>query len=239
LDELSCGTVAGLFSSALNFLDRARSLRELRGYASCLLLSKNERSGIRTAAPRLFPILPDPLESTSTPILERLFRSSETMSAFVRAFVRIRRATVVRNLKQQIEDLTDRNLKISEECRRYLRHESWSPIMGALLLSGIRPSPRWMDVPPTEGHRDDTPVSHKELFIELLSSLKVPERGLDNERILSKSHRFKSVENILLFWDHVCSVHADYLRISDEGDRPLPQIDRKPFFNGNRRNANG
>jgi hypothetical protein len=99
--------------------------------------------------------------------------------------------------------------------------------MGALLLSGIRPSPRWMDVPPTEGHRDDTPVSHKELFIELLSSLKVPERGLDNERILSKSHRFKSVENILLFWDHVCSVHADYLRISDEGDRPFRDRDRR------------
>lgn len=113
-------------------------------------------------------------------------------------------------LKQKVEDLRDRNLVISNETTKYLRFESWSPIMGALLLSGVRPSSRWIDAPPAEIHRDDEPVSHRDLFLELLSTMKASERGLDNEPIFRSSPRFKCAENILLFWDQVCSFHKDY-----------------------------
>lgn len=117
---------------------------------------------------------------------------------------------MVRNRQQEMEALRDFNLAISEETKKYLRREFWSPIMGALLVSGIRPSSRWVDVPPAEGHRDNKPVSHRDLFLELLSSSKVHEHGLDNEQISSDSHRFKSAENILLYWDHVCEARKDY-----------------------------
>jgi hypothetical protein len=117
---------------------------------------------------------------------------------------------MVANLKQRVEELRDRSLLISEETKKYLRHESWSPIVAALLLSGIHPSSRWANVPAAENHRDDKPVSHRDLFDELLSSMKRPERGLDNERIPATSIRFKCAQNILSLWDQVCSAFNDY-----------------------------
>jgi len=114
------------------------------------------------------------------------------------------------NLKQRVEDLRDRSLAISELTKGYLGYSGWSPIMAALLLSGIRPSSRWIDVPPFENHRDDEPISHADLFAELLSSMKKPERGLDNERVPHDSPRFQNAKNILLFWDQICSAHKDY-----------------------------
>lgn len=117
---------------------------------------------------------------------------------------------MVGSLKRQMEDLHDRSLVINDEVKRMLRLESWSPIMGAMLLSGIRPSARWVDVPPAKGHRDDVRISHRNLFVELLSASSAPERGIDNEPVLRSSHRFKCAENILHFWDEVCGAHNDY-----------------------------
>lgn len=117
---------------------------------------------------------------------------------------------VVGNLKKHVEALRDRNLVISNATKKYLGRESWSPIMAALLLSGIHPSTPWVDVASAEGHRDDRPISQRDLFVERLSASRRPERGLDNELILSDSLRFKCAENILLLWDQVCSEHNDY-----------------------------
>jgi hypothetical protein len=116
----------------------------------------------------------------------------------------------VGNLRQQVEDLRDRNLAISDATREYLGRDSWSPIMAALLVSGIRPSADWEDVLPAENHSNDKPISHRDLFVELRSASKTSERGLDNERIPRDSPRYKCVEHILLFWDQLCSEHNDY-----------------------------
>lgn len=114
------------------------------------------------------------------------------------------------SLKQGVEDLRDHSLAIMGQARKYLVDADWSPIVAALLLSGIHPSSRWMDVPPADGHRDDVPISHANLFTELLASMTRPERGLDNEPILQASIRFQNAKNILLFWDQVCDAHQDY-----------------------------
>ncbi|MEX3973539.1 hypothetical protein [Paraburkholderia caribensis] len=103
------------------------------------------------------------------------------------------------NLKQRVEDLRDHSLAITELTRKYLGYPDWSPIVAALLLSGIRPSDRWIDVPPADGHRDDEPVSHADLFTGLLSSMKRPERGLDNEPF-SKRQSASKMQKISCFF---------------------------------------
>ncbi|WP_454824453.1 hypothetical protein [Paraburkholderia xenovorans] len=114
------------------------------------------------------------------------------------------------DLKQRVEALRDRSLVLGALTKKYLAYTDWSPIIAALLLSGVRPSDRWADVPPADGHRDEQPISHADLFAELLSSMKRPERGLDNEPVVQTSIRFQNAKTILLFWDQVCNAHKDY-----------------------------
>lgn len=111
-----------------------------------------------------------------------------------------------KNIKQQI----DLSLMVSDVAKGYLSWPSWSPITGALLLSGIRPSSRWMDIPALEGHRDHEPVSQSTLFRDLLSTMSKVEHGLDKEPLTPQSPRFKNAENILALWDAVCQAHNDY-----------------------------
>jgi hypothetical protein len=112
---------------------------------------------------------------------------------------------VVRNLRQPVDDERDRSQAIRDETKKWLKHEPWTPIMAALLVSGIRPSDHWLDVPPAEHHRDDRLISHRDLFNERLLTSKNLERGLDNEAIPHSSIRFMAAEAILTLWDQTCS----------------------------------
>lgn len=113
-------------------------------------------------------------------------------------------------LKPQVEALLDLNQAIALQVQNYLRWEHWTPIVGALLLSGIRPSSRWIEIPALEGHQDHEPISNRELFVDLLASTRKSEVGLDKEPVPRDSPRFQNAEKILDFWDQVCSHHNDY-----------------------------
>lgn len=141
-----------------------------------------------------------------------------------------------KNVKQQVDEQIHRSLMVSDEAKRYLSWESWTPIMGALLLSGIRPSSRWTDIPALEGHQEHEPVSQSELFRSLLSTMRKTEYGLDKEVLTPQSLRFKNAENILALWDAVCQALNDYpteiapkdfsvwlWRRAAEGDVHLPE----------------
>jgi len=79
-----------------------------------------------------------------------------------------------------------------------------------MLLSGIRPSVRWEDIPALVDHKDEEPVSFRELFHSLRRSMKMPERGLDGTEVQPQSDRFQNAESILVLWDEYCRHYSDY-----------------------------
>lgn len=115
-----------------------------------------------------------------------------------------------KNLKKQADEQLRISRVISDAAASYLARESWTPITGAMLLSGIHPSSRWTEIPDLAGHQDHEPISFSEIFHSLRMSMKKPERGLDGTDVFPHSDRFKNVENILGLWDAICSDINDY-----------------------------
>lgn len=101
------------------------------------------------------------------------------------------------------ENLVSLNLAIRNQVKRYLARDSWTPIMAALLLAGIRPSSHWTDVPELEAHGDHVPVSFSDIFVRLQVTGRGWESGLDGERVNIATDRFQNAEIILRFLDQV------------------------------------
>lgn len=99
------------------------------------------------------------------------------------------------------ENLVSLNLAIRNQVKRYLARDSWTPIMAALLLAGIRPSSHWTDVPELEAHEDRVPVCFSDIFARLRAKMNEFESGLDGERVFINSARLDNAEIILQFLD--------------------------------------
>ncbi|AXF06492.1 hypothetical protein CUJ91_00175 [Paraburkholderia graminis] len=138
--------------------------------------------------------------------------------------------------KEKAGEILRISRRVSDAAAAYLARESWSPIVGAMLLSGIRPSVRWEDIPALADHKDEEPVSFRELFHSLRRSMKMPERGLDGTDVTPQSDRFQNAENILVLWDEYCRHYGDYpadisprtfalgiRRMASEGQVHLPE----------------
>jgi hypothetical protein len=110
------------------------------------------------------------------------------------------------------EDLVSLNLAIRNQIKRYLARESWTPIMASLLLSGIRPSSHWTDVPGLDAREDHVPVSFCDIFARLQQTGRGWEIGLDGERVLVTTDRFKNAEIILRFLDQAFANSKVYPR---------------------------
>ncbi|ONC53199.1 hypothetical protein [Burkholderia pseudomallei] len=133
------------------------------------------------------------------------------MSAFVRVTAAERTGDIVRkSLKNQAEEQVRFSRRVSDASAAYLERESWTPIMGAMLLSGIQPSSHWTDIPALAEHQDDEPVSFLELFRSLRRSMKKAERGLDGTDVYRHMERFQNAEEILFLWDAYCKHHHNY-----------------------------
>lgn len=130
------------------------------------------------------------------------------MSAFVRS--RKFGGKVPKDLKERVDEMFAATRAVSFQVSRALSFERWTPIQGALLLSGIRPSPRWVDTAVLDGPERSGPISHCEIFEKRLSSMQGRERGLDDEPVSRDSLRFRNARGILVFWDEACEHQANY-----------------------------
>ena len=115
-----------------------------------------------------------------------------------------------KDITKHAEELRRTSRLVSDAAKKYLARDAWTPIMGAMLLSGIHPSSHWTDIPILVAHQDHEPFSFRDLFRTLRLAMKKPERGLDGVDVYPDSDRFTNAENILRLWDALCSERGDY-----------------------------
>jgi len=121
----------------------------------------------------------------------------------------------------------DFNLKVENAAKYYYSFEAWTPIMGALLLSGIASTDYWTNAPDDSENPEKTPSFWVMQFDKLRHGLwnideageeSIPERnqrhlrGLDGEMLLTTgSTRFLNARRVLKHWDTKCEDEDEYL----------------------------
>jgi hypothetical protein len=116
----------------------------------------------------------------------------------------------------------DFNLKVENGAKYFYSFNTWTPIMGALLLSGLTPTEYWCGVPDATC----SPSFWAERFDTLYKSLwekgadgeeSIPAknekhlRGLDGESLMAAvSPRFQDARKVLRHWDTKCEDEQDY-----------------------------
>ncbi|MFM0213253.1 hypothetical protein PQQ96_38345 [Paraburkholderia sediminicola] len=122
----------------------------------------------------------------------------------------------------------DFNLKVEYAAKLYYYDfGKWTPIMGALLLSGIVPTEYWTNTPDDTENSEKPPSFWVKQFEELLQGLWkideageeiIPEsnqkhlRGLDGEMLATTgSTRFLDARRVLKHWDTKCEDENEYL----------------------------
>ncbi|WP_144157628.1 hypothetical protein [Paraburkholderia sp. BCC1885] len=120
----------------------------------------------------------------------------------------------------------DFNLKVENAAKYYYSFETWTPIMGALLMSGIVPTDYWTNALDDSEHSEKPASFWVKQFDKLLHGLwkideageeSIPEhnqrhlRGLDGEMLVTTgSARFLDARRVLRHWDNECEDEAKY-----------------------------
>ncbi|EMH2961691.1 hypothetical protein V6G44_003474 [Burkholderia multivorans] len=184
---------------------------------------------IGTPGPRLFL---NPLGCTGInveAILTRRFSFCVTMSAFVRHY------SPTENMRdrtrERFHQMLDATTSVYDSIGRCLAKPEWTPIQGALMLSGIWPSSHWIESDSVDRQPTTAPISHRETFEKLLSELRRPENGLDKEPVPSNSSRFRNARGILAFWDHCCEHQSQYFH--DVNSKEFTEFLAKEHRKGN------
>jgi hypothetical protein len=129
----------------------------------------------------------------------------------------------------------DFNLKVDNAAKLYYYDfGKWTPIMGALLLSGIVPTEYWTNTPDVSENSEKPPLFWLKQFEELIQGLwkmdeageeTIPERnqkhlrGLDGEMLVTTgSPRFLDARRVLKHWDTKCEDEKQYLLELDPSD---------------------
>lgn len=102
-------------------------------------------------------------------------------------------------------EIIDFNLKVENKAKYFYKFKTWTPIMGALLLTGIDPPNYWCDS--FEQVENSTRLSLVARFDELVNRMleknRKPLSGLDGE-ILGISNRLHQTRKVLWEWDDKC-----------------------------------
>ncbi|WP_250519830.1 hypothetical protein [Caballeronia sp. NCTM1] len=120
----------------------------------------------------------------------------------------------------------DFNLIVENGAKYFYSFKTWTPIMGALLLSGLRPTEYWCGIPDAMPVPETSPSFWVERFDRLYKGLWVtgPDceegipaknekhlRGLDGESLMATvSPRFSDARKLLRHWDTKCEDEQDY-----------------------------
>lgn len=103
------------------------------------------------------------------------------------------------------------NLKVEVKAKYFYRFKTWTPIMGALLLTGIDPPDYWCNS--FEQVENLTRLSLVNRFDRLMKEMseknKKPLSGLDGE-ILGISNRLHQTRKVLMEWDDKCEDDEKY-----------------------------
>lgn len=118
------------------------------------------------------------------------------------------------------------NLKVENGAKHFYSFKTWTPIMGALLLSGLVPTEYWCGIPDAPPGRASSPSFWVDQFDRLYKGLwemgpdgeeGIPAknekhlRGLDGESLMATvSPRFPDARQVLRHWDIKCEDEQDY-----------------------------
>lgn len=106
----------------------------------------------------------------------------------------------------------DFNLKVENQAKYFYKFKTWTPIMGALLLSGIVLTDYWRNLP--EPSKNSMRSSLLDQFDQLMK--RIPEKdqkrlcGLDGEVLTTYSIRFHEARKVVRKWDEKCEDEDKY-----------------------------
>lgn len=130
------------------------------------------------------------------------------------------------NIRLSASEIIDFNLKVETKAKYFYSFAAWTPVMGALLLSGIEPTDHWRRI---VEQADST--KNASLWTDQLQQLArdiwenygtdtkhIPDRnrkhlrGLDGEaQRTPSSDRFQSAHKVLTQWGYKCEDEGKYL----------------------------
>lgn len=124
-------------------------------------------------------------------------------------------------------EIIDFNLTVDSKAKHFYSFETWTPIMGALLMSGIMPTDYWSKIPDHAETSDRTSSFWTDQFRQLIHGLweddgtveeEIPEknhkhvRGLDGEtQPTAVLKRLPNAHEVLRQWGEKCEDEEQYL----------------------------
>lgn len=131
------------------------------------------------------------------------------------------------NIKIPGSETIEFNLKVENEVKRFFSLKTWTPVMGALLMSGIVPTNYWCKRLNTAGDASRNASVWTDQLEGLIHGLwesngrdeeAIPDRnrrhlhGLDGEAFASPgSSRFRAARDLLRHWGYKCEDEGQYL----------------------------
>ncbi|MEX3930358.1 hypothetical protein AB4Y32_00840 [Paraburkholderia phymatum] len=131
------------------------------------------------------------------------------------------------NIKLPGSEIIDFNLKVEIEAKYFYGFATWTPVMGALLMSGIVPTDHWRKVLDSAESANKSASFWTDQLRRLIYELwendgtgaeTIPERnrkhlrGLDGEtQATTASTRFQNAHRVLRHWGEKCEDEGQYL----------------------------
>ncbi|CAN0622821.1 protein of unknown function [Burkholderia multivorans] len=111
----------------------------------------------------------------------------------------------------EVQSILELNRKLQNNAIEFAREESWTPVDGALLLSGIRPSERFDNAFESYQWGVEFPIRFNHILLEIaFAQVTPPFRALEGGNLPERSSRFYDAISILKRWDdHCCYLLED------------------------------